>query len=235
MIQKNKDSNSIGFLENFFNQQAEKEKLAEKQVPFDEKPKLKAKVREEYKPQATSKLSEFNPLVDSRNPSKSITSSSGGTQTDIGGPKKYMGSQTNNSIWNPDTIEKLIQSQDNKEKTIAEKNEIKDIKEQMQKDRIDSLVEALQNVDQRKQATIQPIEPMKDCSTNKAPKRNISIFVNGDYERVPEKTDGEKLSDKLAEKKAKDDSWKDNKGTLSSKKIVSSLFDKLMQGKEKEE
>ena len=222
MLQKNKDSSKISCLDVFF-QSVEAEKRASETDSVDDKTEEIKNIQ----PEKMSKLDGFDPLSQSRNPSSSVISSSGGIQTDMGGPKKYMGSQTNNSIWDVNNIEKLIKIKDNKEKTIDEQNNIKDFKVKAKEDRINAMIEDLESVDLRKQSVIKSIET-ESLTNYKNLKGNISIFDVGDYERVPEKTEGEQLSDKLAEQKKKNDSWEDNQRAMSSKKIVSKLFDTLL-------
>jgi len=59
-------------------------------------------------------------------------------------------------------------------------------------------------------------------------KNNMSIFDNDDFERIPDKTSGEMITEESQKRKEqKDESWKVSTKALSSKDITSKLFDKL--------
>ncbi len=64
--------------------------------------------------------------------------------------------------------------------------------------------------------------------TFKSSRENVSLFDNSPFERLPEKTEGEKIVDENKKKKMqKDESWKNSGKVLSSKDILNKLYDNL--------
>jgi hypothetical protein len=215
MLQKNKNSSKIAFLE----------EASAEQIP---QPQGKPEIRDAFKPSVAQKLDSFDNLSQSKNPEKSILSAGNGSITDTGGPKRFMGSESHNSIWDNDKLKDLKASEDNKEKTLKTTQRIKDIRNEMKQERMNELVEGLQSSDQRKASSVAKIESDDANDRNyKNPTRGISIFDSAEFERVPEKTDGEKSAQNARAARTKDESWKTIKGTVSTKSIVDSLFSKL--------
>jgi len=223
MIQRNKDSGKISFLDSQKQSEAkqtDKEKV-EKAAKNLDTPISKQK-----------KMSDFDPLRDSRNPSKSVISAGGGIVKDTGGSGVYIG-MNGNSILNPNKLDELKQAQDNREKTDAEKLSAQAQRAAEKSAAMDAIVEQLKKTDQRKAATVSSIESSSD-TTYKPPKSGISIFDDKqDFTRIPDKTEGEKVAENSRKVKEKDESWREIKGAHSTKKVVDSMFDKLM-GKQNE-
>jgi len=143
-----------------------------------------------------------------------VMSAASGNITDMGGPRKQMGSQTNNSIWNPNTIDDLKEIPDSKERVIAEKAEDERLKKGMKKERLDEMVKALEITDQRKTSTVAGMATYQGSNYN-TPKNNMSIFDKNDFERVPVQTSGEKVAEEARKPKEKDKSWqKKSKATI---------------------
>ena len=218
MIQKNKNSDMINFL---FNVVAggEEEVVESKE---NEKPPVKIE---------KAKKLDNNESVASRF-SKSILSAGQGNITNIGGPKKQLGSETNNSIWDSGILERLAETPGNKEKTAEDKEEIETLRNSMKSGRIDEMVESLKETDQRKDATVTGMSEYhdRDARSYQLPSRNISIFDTKeemDFRRVPEKTAGEQSVEEAAIPKEKDESWKDIKGAPRLKNTLDTLFDNL--------
>jgi hypothetical protein len=160
-------------------------------------------------------------------------SAGGGSIKETGGPNKFIGSESHNSIWNTEKLAELKQSKDNKEKTTEEKQSITNVRASMRKERIDAMVEGIKSGEQRKDATVASIDS-SDGQSYHAPTRGISIFDSAEFERVPEKTDGEKSADSARKPKEKDESWKELHRPMSSKDIVNNLFEKLTGEKSNE-
>jgi hypothetical protein len=211
MLQKNKMSNIISFLEEMHLQT----------------PKLKEKPAKEgdvSTPQAASKLSSFDPM-ESRNPLNSVARASSISEPSTSSGK-FMGMSGGNSIWDPTNQSQIPPDIDKKSETLATKNRIQDLRNEVKQKRLDDMVNTLNEVDQRKDATVIGVHS-PDVSTYKMPSQGISIFDDSkEYTRVPEKTDGEKMVEaKNAEVKDTPDG--SPQPVVSTKKIVNNLFDKL--------
>ena len=172
-----------------------------------------------------------NEAVNSRF-SNAILSAGQGSITNIGGPKKQLGSETNNSIWDSGVLERIAGTPSNKEKTAEDKEEIETLRNSMKSGRIDEMVESLKETDQRKDATVTGMSEYhdRDARSYQLPSRNISIFDTKeemDFRRVPEKTAGEQSIEEAAIPKEKDESWKDIKGAPRLKNTLDTLFDNL--------
>jgi hypothetical protein len=218
MIQKNKNSESIDFLFGVVTGGKQEEVVEDK----DTKPEVKIE---------KAKKLDNNEAVASRF-SNAILSAGQGNITNMGGPQKQMGSETNNSIWDSGILEKLAGTPSNKEKTIESKEEIENLRNSMKSGRIDEMVEALKETDQRKDATVTGMSEYteRDARTYQLPSRNISIFDTKeemDFRRVPEKTAGELSVEEAGIPKEKDESWKDIKGAPRLKNTLDTLFDNL--------
>jgi hypothetical protein len=202
MLQRNKDYNKI---------------------KFTEPEQVETETKKVAKEQPSLALDAETPR---NNSNRTILSAGQGSITDFGGPKKYIGSQTKNSIWDSDVIEKLSKSDDSGEKIKSERMESVTRREDIQRDRLTSMVESLQNTDLRKANSVAGISEVAE-TTYKAPSRNISIFDSGDFDRVPDKTAGEKAVEESRKVKDKDDSWKTIDKGSSTKSVFDTLFDKL--------
>ena len=154
-----------------------------------------------------------------------------GTVKDFGGPKKYIKSETSNSIWDSEVIDRQKEAQDSKERIQAEKQQIQKLRDDIKQERLDKMVEAIQGTDTRKASTV---TRMADAGsdTYKAPQNGISIFDKGDFERIAEKTEGEKIRDRARAPKEKDESWKEIRGAQSTSKVTSALFDQIFKSEE---
>ena len=149
-----------------------------------------------------------------------------GDVTNIGGPKKHLGSQTGNSIWEPDRVEKLNGTKDNREKTIEDKAEIESLRKSMKAGRLDEMVEAIKATDTRTDSSILS-KPSFAGSNFKKPQSGISIFDNGDFERIPEKTEGEKMAEEVRKAPEPDDSWKGIHKPKTANRAIDRIFDSL--------
>lgn len=158
---------------------------------------------------------------------KSILSAGRGTITDDGGAKNQIKFQSSNSIWDSGKLTEMIGTPDNKEKTISEKQDISQKQAEIRQDRVNDMVENLQNTDNRKANGVSSIGEYSGGSYHKQ-SNSMSIFDNSlDFERVPEKTAGEKVAEKARQPKEKDENWKKDCKNVSSRSLFNRMFDNL--------
>lgn len=156
-----------------------------------------------------------------------VMSAASGKISNLGGPKKYIGSQTKNSIWDSNVIDRLKETPDSKEISTSEKSDKEHLRKSMKKERLDEMVDNLQKTDLRKDATLTNIGTFQGSNYN-SPKNSISIFDSGDFERVPEKTDGEKMVEENRKPKEEDNSWKILSRAKTTKQALNSLFNQVV-------
>lgn len=160
--------------------------------------------------------------------------------TDMGGPSKYIKSETSPSIWDNDKLTRMLDIPDNKEKTLQEKQNIVDSRQAMKDERLDLLASGLTGVDQRKSSTVilagdQTVS--EEQSRFNAPTKNLSIFdFMGDkqtkeFNRLPETTGGEKISKQRAEESSQqDESWREHRPLTSNTSILDNMFESFTEG-----
>jgi len=184
-----------------------------------------SKLSEEQKSRS---LSGFNPMTSN---GSSIISANAGGITDMGGPQKQIKTPISNSIFDPDKNAKEAKKIDSKTATKIEKEKIATNRRISETERMDELVESLQNTDQRKASSVHRTGTGNIESTDfKASRNNMSIFDSGDFSRVPEKTAGEKISEQVSEKKSQvDNSWRQNGKSLKSSEVSNRFFDGLVE------
>jgi len=217
MIQKMSDQHKIKFLET----PAEEAPTSSPEVS----PKTLKSVAEEQK---AKKLQHHD--TSGLMTSKHIATARTGVITDKGGPKKYVGSETSNSIWDTDKTARLAKETDSKTRVQEEKAEIATNRRTAEQQRLNDLAEALKKTDQRKANSVTPMSSQQG-SNYKVPVGGLSIFDTKDFDRVAEKTGGEKVSEEVAKRQAqKDDSWKHDGRPVSTKDITNRLFDSLTKG-----
>jgi len=212
----NQDSAIVQFLD----QQSKKAETTEsKPTPEPVKPELK--------PTKASKLQDFNNIMDSKNPEKSILAAGTGV-TDLSGGKRYLG-DSGNSIFDSEKLKRAFETgKDNREKTTETKQRVKDLRSNMRKDRMDEMIESMQGTDTRSASSVSSLSPSSDENTYRVPRNENSIFGSGNFDNVPEKTDGEKVAEAARTPKEKDTSWKERKGTMRTSGMTSKLMDQLM-------
>lgn len=181
--------------------------------------------KEEYKPIATTKSSKrFDSDVVIKGNTKTILSAGVGSITNDYGPKQQIGMNT----WN--NLEEIKNTPSNREKTIANANEIKRLRNGLKEDRLSKMVEAAQGVDTRNGSTVmrQSTQSEKSVDNTSYIKNRNSIFdvVEGKeaFAGIPEKTTGENLSeikDRQVDKSC------NVSIPMSTKKITSKMFDNL--------
>jgi hypothetical protein len=213
MIQKMSDQHKIKTIPLFGKEEATKETIV----------KVDNKIIKDSLYESKSKKMDNSEAINHRG-SGVILSTGGGKIKDTGGPNKYIGSETNNSIWDSSVIEKLIQKKDNGEKIKETNNDIQKVRNSIKQESLDHLAESLRETDTRKNSTITSVGEYSG-GTYKSSKSNISIFDNEAFGRLSEKSEGEKLSDEINKPKQKDESWKNNFGTKKTSNLINSLFD----------
>lgn len=175
-----------------------------------------------------SKKIDNSKVIESVRSAKSILSAGGGSIKDDGGPRKYIGSETQNSIWDTGVVEKLCSIKTNKEKTIEEKEHIQRVRNSIKQEELDNMVDALQETDTRKESSVKELNGSFSNNYN-VPKNSLSIFNSKIFDEMPEKTDGEKMVEKNKIPKEKD--WENKIGTTKPNDYVNKLFEALTKNK----
>ena len=162
--------------------------------------------------------------------SQSIFSARTGVIRDEGGPTKYTKSESSNTVWDSNKTSRISQEIDSKTKTTQDKKVIADNKRHAEEKRMNTLVDTLKSTDLTKGSAIAPSGSSSHSGTNyKNRSGGMSIFDTQDFERLPEKTAGEKVSDDNASRRGqKDDSWRGGGKSTTTKEVVSDFFDSLM-------
>lgn len=202
-----KDQNSI----NFLNQKIDEIKKADTNETEN---KTIDKMVED---QRSKKLNSHD---DGFKTTKSIRSARSGNINDFGGNSLPVKNKDNNSIWGETNKPEKMSEVTEKDFKI-DINSLKPIELKIDNKNINNDVYVSQNKTS--------IASTPDVKHNyKTLKNNISIFDTADFEKLAKKTDGEKLSEKNKEKRSqKDESWKTNEGTISSKNLFNNFFDNM--------
>lgn len=225
MLRKTKEQSSINFLGNdgsLTDVDAQNQKRA---ITEDE---ILAKLAEEQKSKR------YSGKDDGFKNDKSVMSAtcSPDVFSDMGGPSKQVHSSIANSIWDSDRLVKMKGEIDSKEASKAEKESMTQLRKKMEQERTDELVAGIQSTDSTKDSSVNQMNRFQGHKFI-SPTNNISIFDNGNFDRVPEKTAGETVADDNAQKRAqKDESWKNNGKAFSSKDVTNRLFDGLVNNLE---
>lgn len=168
---------------------------------------------------------------------KSIMSAKG-QPTDISndiGSHKYIGADTNNSIWDADKLAKASKVMDNGEKITKEKEAI--AKKQAENKNLSrnctidgsSLKDILAGTDQRSGSSIQSmaVDSVSHYSKN-VPQKGMSIFDDG-FSKISEQTPGEKMASEVQKEKAKDRTWvEDGAKAVTSKSILNKMINSML-------
>jgi hypothetical protein len=144
---------------------------------------------------------------------------------------KVLGGLHQPSIWNPDVIKEQVQAPSNDEKTAVEKQNIASLRNGIKQERLNDMVKAVQHTDTRKACGVQQTGEFRGSGSYQPPKQGMSIFdFAGNFERVPNQTEGEKVAELSRKPKPRDNSWR---GVQNQRARTSSsldkLFDSLMQ------
>lgn len=159
--------------------------------------------------------------------SRHISSACTGNISDMGGPGKFIKSESSNTIWENDKVAHLSGA-DNKTKTQIEKQQIVTNKREAELKRMDNMVNALRDTDQTKASTVAPLNTYGG-SNYKVSINSLSMFDTEDFQRLQQKTSGEILSDEANKRRAQEDlSWKTGGKSISSKDVSRRFFDSLL-------
>jgi len=205
--------------------------------PYDEHvPELKKDIKKEAKSKDTSWRELDNQKAMTRSAegdlgvNRVLNSGIGGEQSDSQSGN-FIGGTDKNSIWDSGKLQALSSVPSDDEKTSQEKDRVMKVKAGWEEDRLTQMAEGI--IENTLDSGIKNINA-QDASAGKRdlPQNGISIFDEGDFERIPEKTSGEKLKDKP--KQAKDDSWKKTgKSTkLDSTDFFNNLLSRLQENGE---
>ena len=221
MLQKMSEQNKIKLMDGLDDKvvSAMKAKKADENIE-----KVTFKNRQDLISTQKAKKLDNSKVIESRNASSSILNAGSGSIRDEGGPRKYIGSETQNSIWDANVVEKLSGIKSNKEKTAEEKDKIENIRRGPRKEALDNMTEILSATDTRKEATVTNLSDFSG-ETYKTSKNNLSIFDTEVFEKMPEKTAGEKVAEQARASKEIDNSWRNTKGTMKTKDLFDKLFD----------
>jgi hypothetical protein len=219
MLQKMSDQNKILFLNE------ETSSKIEKKADKSSEKTLKQLSEEQ-------KSKKLNSKDDGLMTSHHISSARTGDITDKGGPSKYLKSESSNTVWDSDKTAKSSKELDNKTKTIQEKEKIASNRREVEKKRMDDLAATIADTLQEKASSIAPAGTHQG-SNYQLHNNNMSIFDKKDFQRLDDKTGGEKVSEDTEIKKSqKDESWKSDGKATSSKDFKDRFFDSLMGNKE---
>jgi len=226
MLRKIKEQNRITFI-------AGDDKLS---INNNEAEKITAKKNEEMvrDVREEQKSKKLNNRDNGLMTNHTVFSARTGNISDNGGPSKYLKRETSNTIWENNKIEKLSKEKDPRVIQKEERENLETVRKRQERERISNMAEALKSTDQSKISTITPLinSGSESHRGHKSSPNNISMFEHSDFERLPEKTAGEELSQKVQEiRSQKDESWKNSGKTVSSKDVVKKFFDNLMSEK----
>lgn len=175
-------------------------------------------------PQAAKKLNNAD-VINIRGTS-GILSAGGGSIKNDKGSGKYIGAETNNSIWNSDLIEGLKGQETNQDRIAAEREAIERTRKGMRQEELNRLSEQLDETDTRKDSSIYSTSGTESHSYRSS-ENNLSIFDTSRFDDMPEQTEGEKVAERARQPKEKDDSWRHNYGTKKINSCLDNLFEHL--------
>jgi len=215
MVQRMSDQHKIKFLDNEEpSETTDKEKKVES--------KTISQVSEEQK--AKKLVGKDDGLMTSNH----ISSARTGQITDNNGPSKYIKSESSNTIWKNKTTKEV----DSKTKTIQDKEQISSNKRQAEQNRMENLVNSLKSTDLSKASAVSPAGNFKGTNY-KISNNDMSMFDKKDFQRLEEKTGGEKVSEEVKEAKNQiDESWRNGGKSISSKETTKRFFDNIFNKEE---
>lgn len=175
--------------------------------------------------------------------SKSIVPSRS-AETDEGITNNNLKSKSTNSIWEPDFIEKRAKIKGNDERLKAinkkEKQRREELKNATRNELINDkdLQEALNNNELKKENSISKLADANDSYNydKHVPQNGMSIFDNGNFDKIAKKTKGEKIKgENLKRLSKKDRSWTKSPEDqqVSSNKIFENMINNMINHEEK--
>jgi len=189
-------------------------------------PAPETREEQQINPQVSPKLQNNFEAESFFNTSRKVMSARCGSVSDNGGPSKHIKSESSNSIWNPEKLDQLRAVLGTKEKVDAEKERVRDNRRDAENQRIVELTENLQKTDQRKDSQVSSLASYGGYKF-KTPESGISMFdTEKDFNRVPEKTHGEKHAEEMhAEKAARqENAFVSRSKPVTTAEIMSRLF-----------
>jgi hypothetical protein len=160
--------------------------------------------------------------------SKNIRSAKCGNIKDEGGPTKFTKSESSNTIFDTDKSARQAQEIDSKTRVKNEKEAIATNRREAEQKRMDTLVDSLKKTEQAKDSSVSRLSDLGG-SKYYSPKNNISIFDTKEFERLADKTAGEKESEIVKQKKSQvDNSWKSDGKQTTSRDVTNRFFDNLL-------
>ncbi len=219
MIQRMSDQHKISFLD---------KKTSSDKVSNSES--IPEKTLDQIAEEQKSK--KLNSKDDGLMTSQHISSARTGEVTNEGGPSTYVKSESSNTIWNANKTSEASKELDSRTKTIQEKAQIASNKREAENKRMNELTEAIKSTIQEKASSVSPAGILSGTNY-KTSKNNMSIFDNKDFMRLSDKTEGEKVSEDIKNKKNQnDESWRNGGKVVSSKDLVNRLFDSFFTKQE---
>lgn len=216
MLQRMKDESRIQFLKN---QSDPVEKKAEDIVAS------KSQKEAEESQRAKKLNNKDNGLMTSHHVSSART----GEIRDEGGPSKQLKMETSNTLFDPLKNSRLSKEADPQKETQKLKDAIVDNKRIAEQQRMDTLVDTIKETLQGKAADVTSAGTLSG-SNYKQPKAGFSIFDNGDFQRLEDKTAGEKISEEVSKKNSqRDESWRSGGKSKTSKEAVSEYFKSIFE------
>jgi len=205
-------------------------KIAEKvsKAMDNERRSSKEHLAELSETQKSRNLSGFDPVTSN---GSSIISANAANISDMGGPQKQIKTPISNSIFDPWSNAREAAKIGEKTDTQIAKETIATNRRTAEQDRMNDLVEKLQSTDQTKASSVHRTGTGNVESTDFKPSQNnMSIFDSNDFARIPEKTGGEKISERVAEERSQvDSSWRNNGKSLTSSEVTDRFFDGLLE------
>lgn len=194
----------------------------------NEKRSSKEHLAELSETQKSRKLSGFDPMTSN---GSSIISANAGGITDMGGSDKQIKMPTSNSIFDPSKNAREALKIGEKTEGQIEKDRVVTNRRTAEQERMDTMAESLNTTDQTKALSVHRTGTGNAESTDfKVSRNNMSIFDSGDFERIPEKTGGEIISEQVAERNSQvDESWRNNGKSLKSSEITDRFFNGLIE------
>lgn len=151
---------------------------------------------------------------------------------DVNHSGKFIGCKSNNSIWDSEIISRASVSETQQEKLKETKDNIKKLKNSYNEERMNRLANEVKNIDTRKESSITSLSLDSKNSDIKY-KNSISMFdKNLNFERVPERSQAEKIAENKAkdreERINEDRNWKRNQNKpITSNGIFESFVNKI--------
>jgi hypothetical protein len=223
MLQRMSDQHKISFLEGEKPSETPKKKVEQSKQTIQQ-------IAETQKSKRLNNKYNGNGIMNGQ----SIFSARTEIITDEGGPTKYMKGESSNTLWDNNKSARISQEIDSKTKTTQDKKVIADNKRHAEEKRMNTMVEALKSTNLTKGSAVAPSGSSSQSGTNYKNRRSgMSMFDTQDFERLPEKTAGEKVSEDNASRKGqKDDSWRGGSKSTTVREVVSDFFDSLMNQKD---